>query len=398
MDPPQAGTPPAAEGTERDPSLPPFAAGDSMLEPTGIRHLPPSDYGYVRTDGVPVPVERDELLRVCLGDPRPVGVWTPETEGVVPPWQVPWIFTKIMEPVIQKSWEQVKGTGFLFGMGLLVGGLALSSDPGAARSGPPLLLVVAGIWLGQALLDWHRMRKMTPADVAAEVEEARTLPRARSGPPMLTRALAAIIVVIAVAQSLSPGVSYDAAGLVKSAVRAGEWWRLFTAPLLHVGLMHLGFNAVTLLALGGLIERYAHRVYVPLVFLLTALAGGLGSLALYPDTRSVGASGGIMGLVGFALVLSLRRRSLLPRSLTHELLADVGWVAVMGLAAYQYIDNAAHGAGLLAGALLGLLLVPRGGTTPHWEPSPVIRAAGWAALAGVAASALAAIAAMWGRL
>ena len=53
-------------------------------------------------------------------------------------------------------------------MGVLVGGLALSSDPGAARSGPPLLLVVAGIWFGQALLDWRRMRRMTPADVTAE--------------------------------------------------------------------------------------------------------------------------------------------------------------------------------------------------------------------------------------
>ena len=107
MDPPQAGIPPAAEGAERDPPLPAVAVGDPMLEPTVIRQRPPSDYGYVRADSVPVPVERDELLRACLDDPRPVGVWTPETEGVVPPWEVPWIFTKIMEPVIQKSWEQV---------------------------------------------------------------------------------------------------------------------------------------------------------------------------------------------------------------------------------------------------------------------------------------------------
>ncbi|HET7233422.1 MAG TPA: rhomboid family intramembrane serine protease, partial [Longimicrobium sp.] len=177
----------------------------------------------------------------------------------------------------------------------------------------------------------------------------------------------------------------------------GEWWRLFTAPLMHAGLLHLLFNGMALLALGGLVERYAHRAYVPLVFLLTALAGGVGSFVLYPHTNSVGASGGIMGIVGFALVLSYRRRSLLPRSLSHELLADVAWVAVMGLAAYQYIDNGAHASGLLAGALLGLLLVPRGGgETPHWEPGPAIRAAGWVSLAILAASALFAAAKMGG--
>jgi hypothetical protein len=51
---------------------------------------------------------------------------------------------------------------------------------------------------------------------------------------------------------------------------------------------------------------------------------------------------------------------------------------------------------LAAGALLGLLLVPRGGETPHWEPGPAIRAAGWASLAILAASALFAAARMSG--
>ena len=393
MDPLEAGASPAAEGTERDPAV---TAG-GVPEPAPGHARPPSDYGYV-ANGVTVPATRDELLAACLGDQRPAGVWTPETGGVVPPWRVPWIFTAMMAPVIQKSWETVKGTGFLFAMGLVITVPALLSGSESGRSGPPLLLLVAGIWFGQAFLDYRRIRRMTPADVDAEVEEARRLPQARRSPPLLTRALAVVIVVVTVAQSFSPGSSFEAAGLVKPAVRAGEWWRLFTAPLMHGGLMHLAFNAMTLLALGGLLERYSHRACVPLVFLLTALAGGLGSVALYPNATSVGASGGIMGLVGFALVLSLRRRALLPRSLMHELLADVGWVAVMGLAAYRYIDNAAHGAGVLAGALLGLLLVPRGGDTPHWEPSAPVRAAGYAALAGVAASAVAAVAVMFGRL
>lgn len=370
-------------------------AEDAPRERGHVR-LPPSDHGYVTADGAVVAADRDTLLRMSLSGQPPAGVWTPETRGVVPTYQVPWIFERLMEPARKNAWGQVQATGFLAALATVVGGVAWFQAPPGTSGGPPLLLVIAVIWFARSLLDHRRLRRMTADDFAAEIEEARRLPGARTGTPVFTRALAAIIGVVAAGQMLSIGsASMDAAGLVKAAVRAGEWWRLFTAPLLHVNPIHLGFNGMALLGLGALVERYANRAYVPLVFLLTALAGGLGSF-VYTDGTSVGASGGIMGLVGFALVLSLRRRALLPRSLTQDMLANVVWIAVMGLMAYQYIDNGAHAAGLLAGALLGWLLVPRGGDTPHWEAGPATRVAGWASMGVLAASAAFAVARMFG--
>lgn len=368
-----------------------------MLDPAIIRQGPPGPYGYV-AGGVPVPMERDALLSLCLGSNRPEGVWTPETGGVVPPFEVPWIFAAALAPARAKAYERLKATGFMLGLWGVLGLVIVLSAPGALRSGPPLLLILSGVWFGQALLEHRRLQRLTPAAFVAQLDELRALPKWRAGTPLFTRALAAAIGAVALAQVLSPGSSADAAGLVKDAVRHGEWWRLLTAPLLHGGVLHLLFNTMALLALGEMVERLAHRAYLPLVFLVAALAGGAGSFVVFPHAPSVGASGGIMGLIGFTLVLSLRRRELLPRKLAKSLLADVGWVAAMGLAGYRYIDNGAHAGGLLAGALLGLLLVPRGGDAPHWEPPPAVRVAGWASLAVVAASAAAAIAAMFGAL
>ncbi|HEX8906574.1 MAG TPA: rhomboid family intramembrane serine protease [Longimicrobiaceae bacterium] len=328
----------------------------------------------------------------------PARVWTPEGDRLVPPWQVPWLFEMLKAPGLEKMRERLKAAGFVLALFTAITLMTLAGDPGALSHGPPIILVLVGVTFAQGLFEYRKLKALTPAEYGAMVEEVHTLPEAREGEPVFTRALAAVIAAVGVAQVLSPGSSAEAAGLVKDAVRNGEWWRLFTAPLLHGGPLHIVMNGTALLALGGLVERYAHRAFVPLVFLVTALAGGGGSFLAFPHKTSVGASGGIMGLVGFALVLSLRRRELLPSSLSKDLLADVGWIALMGLAAWQYIDNGAHAAGLAAGIALGALLVPRGGTTPHWEPAPAVRAAGWIAAAVIVASAITAAAAMFGML
>jgi membrane associated rhomboid family serine protease len=244
----------------------------------------------------------------------------------------------------------------------------------------------------QPTVDLH-VHHPPPPDPASEATGVRRVPFGRPGAPVFTRALLVIIIVVAISQLSVGTISFQEAGLMKDAVRGGEHWRLFTAPLLHHDPLHLLFNGLALLVLGSLVERLGHRAYVPLVFLVAALAGGIGSTLMSPNP-SIGASGGIMGLMGFALAMSYRRRRFLPPTLTRDLLTNIVWVAVMGFAAYRYIDNSAHAAGLAAGVALGLLLVPRGGMTPYWEPGPATRAAGWVAMGIIILSALQAIGAM----
>jgi membrane associated rhomboid family serine protease len=60
-------------------------------------------------------------------------------------------------------------------------------------------------------------------------------------------------------------------------------------------------------------EFVASRYHLCLIFLLSALCGSFFSLFLLPNTTSAGASGGLMGLVGFLAMMGYRRKEKLPR-------------------------------------------------------------------------------------
>jgi membrane associated rhomboid family serine protease len=96
-------------------------------------------------------------------------------------------------------------------------------------------------------------------------------------------------------------------------VLAGEWWRLGAATLLHYGFLHIAMNMGGLYVLGPYVERALGR----LRFLATYLISGVGMMAiavlvghyrLKEPELLVGASGGIMGLVGATGAILLRGR------------------------------------------------------------------------------------------
>lgn len=152
--------------------------------------------------------------------------------------------------------------------------------------------------------------------------------------------------------------SVAAAGLVKDAVRGGQVWRLMTAETLHGGLMHLWFNLGALIGLGRAVESIASRGAMTTTFTVSAIVASVFSLILAPNTTSVGASGGIMGLVGFLGVAGYYRRSMLP-GLMKSMLASVALMALVGLWSLAYIDNAAHLGGLLAGVAIGSAVIDK---------------------------------------
>lgn len=147
--------------------------------------------------------------------------------------------------------------------------------------------------------------------------------------------------------------SIKRAGLVKPLVWQGEVWRLLTGAMLHGNVWHILMNAGSGISLALLIERTAHRHVLAPLWLLGALGGSLGSLAFLPESTSVGASGGLMGFVGFLLVMGWKRQHLLPPQFAAKILRSVTFMVIFGLAAWSVIDNAAHAGGALAGAMVG---------------------------------------------
>jgi membrane associated rhomboid family serine protease len=167
-----------------------------------------------------------------------------------------------------------------------------------------------------------------------------------------------LIGVVGLAQFL-PGNASKAAGLLASAYPK-EWWRLFTAPFLHGNPIHFAMNAAAMLYLGKRLEVFARWPHLPLVFLFSACVGGQVSIPHLPaDIPGVGASGGLMGWLGFLLVFETLHSRLVPKSARRRLLGAVFLTALIGLLGYHFIDNYAHAGGLAAGMLYAAIVFPK---------------------------------------
>ncbi len=137
----------------------------------------------------------------------------------------------------------------------------------------------------------------------------------------------------------------------------GEWYRLFTAPLLHGDLSHIAGNGIALILVGFLLERLVGRAWYLAIFVVSGLAGSVMSLAINPATvTSVGASGAIMGLFAASFTASFRVPAGATRTNLQLQSARILIPSLLPLATGQ-IDYGAHLGGALGGTLAMLFLL-----------------------------------------
>ncbi|MEO7539203.1 MAG: rhomboid family intramembrane serine protease [Pyrinomonadaceae bacterium] len=177
-----------------------------------------------------------------------------------------------------------------------------------------------------------------------------------------------VYTVVLIASYATVAAVQFAVGLDRSIMLAGfdkpaflhghEYWRILTGATLHGGLLHVVMNSYAFFSFGRIFEMLTNRAHLAIVFLFSAIGGGLLSLAMLPDGVSVGASGGIVGLIGYLVVYAFRRREFISYEFRKSLLINIGFILIFGLLLYQTIDNYGHIGGLITGAVYGLLQVP----------------------------------------
>ena len=165
-----------------------------------------------------------------------------------------------------------------------------------------------------------------------------------------------------------------------------EWYRLITAMFLHGGLIHIGFNMMALMQLGPALEElYGSSRY----FFLFIITGAFGFLVSsfpygpwYPN-NSLGASGGLLGLVGAMLAITGKRGGSYMRELRSRLISNVVILFVLGFMGMG-IDNKAHLGGLASGFVLGKIFADR--QPMNAREKQIANALGWIAGMAVIAS------------
>jgi len=249
-----------------------------------------------------------------------------------------------------------------------------------------LLFVVFGF------IPWYQARKRradlgswNSAGNATRIHALRFETWLELQPAPVTMVLLALISFVGLAQLL-PGDSIAAAGLVKHDYLRGEWWRLLTAPFLHGNIVHFLMNMAALAYLGKRLEVFARWPHLALVFVFSAVVGGDAS-AMLVIANSVGASGGLMGWLGFLIIFETLHGKLVPRPAKRRLLAGLLLTAGIGLLGYRYVDNAAHLGGLLAGMTYAAIVFPKSASPKRPGATLTDHLAGAAALAVLVAGA-----------
>lgn len=193
----------------------------------------------------------------------------------------------------------------------------------------------------------------------------------------------------------------------------GQWWRFVTPIFLHVQLppqlvqpgplgvllanLHLLSNMYGLFMLGPYVEKLYGSARFVVFWILTGIAGVAASyLAVRPewaqgavgqflfkpfDAPSAGASGALFGLMGVLFVFGIKFKHELPEGLKRTfgtgLLPTLFINLFIGYVARQYIDNAAHLGGLVAGMGLALAVGykrpgARGPVARAWHAAQVV--------------------------
>lgn len=193
----------------------------------------------------------------------------------------------------------------------------------------------------------------------AESPAQRRARRARGGgglaamftgrPQTVTTAIVAITSFISLLQMI-PGVGPQITRALLFYAPAlypvpGEAWRLFTALLVHGGILHLALNMLALYVLGRSLEPLLGMWRYLALYVLSGVGGSVAVALISPGTPVVGASGAIFGLFGAILVIGRQ----LGQNITGILVIlglnlVVGFIPGMGIAWQAHIGGAVVGA------------------------------------------------------
>jgi membrane associated rhomboid family serine protease len=235
----------------------------------------------------------------------------------------------------------------------------------------------------------------TPTLAAVDLAERQTVAGGYTAPvrrqmitqPYVTYGLIAAFALIYIFEKVlipsSPGATgpdlYDFGALASPQYFGTQsWWRYISSAFLHDpgSIYHVFFNGIAMLFIGRLVEQFYGRLVLLGTFLATAVGGGLlwqAALAVGWDHASatLGASGGISGLVGLLLMLGRVQGRKVPVGIAHgirnyaitviALNIFLGFSGLFGFSFVSGVNNFAHVGGLLSGAILGLLLPPLAG-------------------------------------
>ena len=138
-----------------------------------------------------------------------------------------------------------------------------------------------------------------------------------------------------------------------------EYWRLFTALLVHGDWGHLLANSPLLLIFSWYLRTYFGLIMFPIMSILAGIITNLITIYNYPDhVRLVGASGMVYAMVAMWLVLYTSYETRFTKLMRIVRVSGFALVLMAPTTFKPETSYLAHGAGFLVGGIIGLLSIP----------------------------------------
>ncbi|WP_409301681.1 rhomboid family intramembrane serine protease [Peribacillus sp. SCS-155] len=185
----------------------------------------------------------------------------------------------------------------------------------------------------------------------------------RNGKPFFTNVFIFLQIAIFILMELK-GSSQNTLTLIQFGAKysplilQGEWWRFFTPMVVHIGVMHLLMNTLSLYFIGPEVERMYGRVRFLFIYIFAGFSGTLASFLATPNI-SAGASGAIFGLFGALLYFGTTHPKLFFRTMGTNIIILI--IINLGYGfSVEGVDNSGHIGGLIGGFLAsGVVHLPK---------------------------------------
>jgi membrane associated rhomboid family serine protease len=136
----------------------------------------------------------------------------------------------------------------------------------------------------------------------------------------------------------------------------GEFWRIATYSFLHFNWLHLFLNVGLLLWIGRIVEQQVGIGRAALIYFASVVCSAAVILLVHnwhpKEGGTVGASGGVFGLLGAALIILYRQNG-------DDRLRKWLWIALLagfGVSLLPDISMAGHIGGIIGGVAVALLV------------------------------------------
>lgn len=151
------------------------------------------------------------------------------------------------------------------------------------------------------------------------------------------------------------------------------FWTFLSSIFMHAGFSHLFVNMLSLVFIGGFIEKIVGRKRFFWLYIFSGLAGGLlfflSSIIFPPlnflgngfDASAVGASGALFGIAGLMMIITPNLPVYvmfipLPIKSKYAIPGLLIFIALLSSLSGWPVGNSAHLGGLIAGVIYGFYL------------------------------------------